>query len=146
MPSQNPKKKNSTMGLERQFAKAGSAMSLPLLFVLGMLACGCSGLVEDPKRWTFQEFSSSCIDLGHYDAKTEQLTVRFVSRNTQRFYRYSNVPPETWNRLNTLNESGGVGNYLIETVVQQPRKHPFEELAIRSFSKVSSKKKAGDSK
>jgi hypothetical protein len=131
----------------RQFAKAGSAMGLPLLLLLAILATGCSGLAESRKEdWTFQEFSSSCIDLGHYDAKAKKLTVRFAGRNTQRFYRYSNVPPEVWRRLNTLNESGSVGNYLIETVVQQPKQYPFEELIIHSFSKLSPNRKAGDSK
>jgi hypothetical protein len=130
-----------------ELTRAGSVMGLPFLFLLAMLAGGCSGLAEGRKEARiFQEFRSSCIDLGHYNAKARQLTVRFVSRNTQRFYRYSNIPPEIWTRLNTLNESGGVGNYLIETVVQQPMQYPFEELTIRSFSKLSLKKKAGDSK
>jgi len=95
---------------------------------------------------TFQEFESSCIDLGHYDEKVRQLTVRFVNRNTERFYRYSNVPAEVWKQLKALNETGGVGNYLNDTVVQHPEKYPFKELMIQSFKSIPKKKKAGDSK
>jgi hypothetical protein len=134
------------MGFGRQFAKAGSTMSLPFIFLVTVLAGGCFSLPGDRKEaWTFQEFQSSCIDLGYYDAKSMELTVRFVNPKTQRFYRYSNVPSEIWGRLIALNETGGVGNYLNETVVGNPKKYPFEELTIRSFNKVPRKKKAGSS-
>ena len=89
----------------------------------------------------FQEFESSCIDLGHYDAKGEKLTVRFVNRNTDRFYQYSKVPAEIWKKLNTLNETGGVGEYLNETVVKHQDKHPFKELTIHSFKSIPKRKK-----
>ena len=94
----------------------------------------------------FQEFESSCIDLGHYDAEAKQLTVRFVNRNTDRFYRYSNVPAEVWTKLKRLNEIGGVGNYLNETVVQHFEKYPYKELTLRAFKTTPKKKKAGHSK
>ncbi len=93
---------------------------------------------------TFEEFESSCIDLGHYDAKIKQLTVRFVSPNTERFYRYSNVPAEMWRKLKALNKTGGVGSYLNDAVVRHPEKYPFKELTIHSFKRVSKKKKAGN--
>ena len=122
-------------------------MGLPFLLVMGilLLPAVCFS-VEEKVVLTFQEFESSCIDLGYYDAKSKELTVRFVNRNTERFYRYSNVPVEVWKKLNSLNETGGVGEYLNETVVRQPEKHPFKELTIRSFKSIPKKKKAGDSK
>ena len=103
---------------------------------------------EETNLPTFQEFQSSCIDLGCYDEKAKQLTVRFVNRNAERFYRYSNVPAEVWTRLRKLNETGGVGEYLNETIVQHREKFPFEELTIRKFKTIPipGKKKAGDSK
>lgn len=85
-------------------------MGLPFLLLLTLLVGASVGQLAEQKNsepLTFQEFESSCIDLGYYDAKGKQLTVRFVNRNTQRFYRYSNVPSEVWNKLNALNETGG---------------------------------------
>ena len=129
------------------FAKAGSIMGLPfLLFVAVFLQSHVSFAAKDEAVLTFQEFQSSCIDLGHYDAKAQQLTVRFVNRNRERFYRYSNVPEEIWRKLKALNETGGVGEYVNEAVVRHPEKYPFKELSIRSFKTLPIKKKAGDSK
>ena len=127
----------------RQFlAKAASILSLPfLLFALSGLAADVPG--SSSESLVFEEFASSCIDLGHYDARAKQLTVRFVGRKPERFYRYSNVTPEIWEKLRKLNESGGVGGYLIETVVQNPKKFPFEELTIQKFTVRPGKKKAG---
>jgi hypothetical protein len=129
-------------------ARAGPAMGLPffLLAVLIFFPFGGALSAKEEAVLTFQEFESSCIDLGHYDAKAKELTVRFVNRNTERFYRYSNVPAEVWKKLNVLNETGGVGEYLNETVVQQPEKFPFKELTIRAFKSIPKRKKAGDSK
>ncbi len=122
-------------------------MGLPFLLLVGILLLPSAGLSAEEKTvLTFQEFESSCIDLGHYDAKAKELTVRFVNRNTERFYRYSNVPAEVWKKLNALNETGGVGEYLNETIVQWPEKHPFKELAIKSFKSIPKTKRAGDSK
>ena len=134
--------------VRRAIAQAGPTMGLPffLLAILIFLQSGIDLSAKEDAVLTFQEFESSCIDLGHYDAKAKQLTVRFVNRNAERFYRYSNVPAEIWKKLNTLNETGGVGEYLNETVVQQPEKYPFKELTISSFKSVPKKKKAGDSK
>ena len=127
----------------RQFlAKAGSILGLPFLWpaLTGRAA-------ETPARgkdlMVFEEFASNCIDLGCYDAKTRQLTVRFVGRKPEKFYRYSNVTPEIWAKLRKLNESGGVGGYLIETIVKEPQKFPFEELTIREFKVAPKKTKAG---
>ena len=127
---------------------AGPVMGLPffLLAVLIFLHSGVDLPAKEEGVLTFQEFESSCIDLGRYDAKAKELTVRFVNRNTERFYRYSNVPLEVWKKLNALDERGSVGEYLNETIVQHPKKYPFEELTIRSFKTVPKKKKAGNSK
>ncbi|HLA95330.1 MAG TPA: KTSC domain-containing protein [Pyrinomonadaceae bacterium] len=132
----------------RFIGKAGSLASLPfLLFGIFLLRCEVSLAEEEKVTLTFQEFKSSCIDLGHYDSKRRQLTVRFVNRNAERFYCYQNVPRDVWRRLEALNESGGVGNYLNETVVQHPHKYPFQELSLRKFRTVATKtKKAEDSK
>ena len=129
------------------FAKAGLIVSLPFLLPAAPLPpFGASSLAKEKALIIFSEFESSCIDLGFYDEKRRQLTVRFVNRNTERFYRYSNVPGRVWKKLNALNQTGGVGNYLNETVVQHPQKYPFEELTIQSFKTLSKKQKAGDSK
>jgi hypothetical protein len=131
----------------QMFAKAGSVMSLPFLLLLALLLqSGLSLGAKEETMLTFQEFESSCIDLGHYDAKAKQLTVRFVGRMPDRFYRYSRVPAEIWKKLNALNEEGSVGEYLNETIVQNPEKYPFKELTVRSFKTTPKKKKAGDSK
>ena len=122
-------------------------MGLPFLLLMGILLLPGVGFAAEQRTMpTFQEFESSCIDLGHYDQKARRLTVRFVNRNTERFYRYSNVPVEIWKKLNVLNESGGVGEYLNETIVQHPEKYSFEELRIQFFKTIPKKKKAGDSK
>jgi hypothetical protein len=127
--------------------KAGPVMGLPFLLLIGILVLPSVCLSAEKKLVpTFQEFESSCIDLGLYDAKAKELTVRFVNRNTERFYCYSNVPAEVWKNLKTLNEIGGVGEYLNETVVQHPEKYPFKELRILSFKTIPKKKKAEDSK
>ena len=128
----------------KSLAKAGSILSLLSLW-LALNGRTAEALAPTPgESWTFQEFASSCIDLGHYDAKKGQLTVRFVSKKTERFYRYSNVRTEIWAKMRQLNESGGVGGYLIETIVKDPKKYPFKELTIREF-KVTPKKKNGAS-
>lgn len=130
----------------RQFlAKAGSILSLLSLW---LALNGRAAEVPAPalgESWTFEEFASSCIDLGHYDAKKGQLTVRFVNKKTERFYRYSNVRTEVWVKMRQLNESGGVGGYLIETIVQEPKKYPFEELTIREFKITPKKRRIGAS-
>ena len=133
----------------RQFlAKAGSLMSLPFLWS-GWEAWGAEDSRGGGSLPVFEEFSSSCIDLGRYDAQARQLTVRFVNSKTEtkteRFYRYSNVPREVWEKLLQLNESGGVGAYLNDTIVKYPRQFPFEELRIREFKTAPKKKKAGNS-
>ena len=127
----------------RQFlAKAGSLLGLPiLLHALSGRAADAPTPGED--FLVFEEFASNCIDLGHYDLKAKQLTVRFVGRKLERFYRYSNITPEIWEKLRKLNDSGGVGGYLIETVVQNPKKYPFEELTIHKFTVTPRKEKAG---
>ena len=133
----------------KTFAKAGSVTSLPLFLLLvlfGLLQANVAVEAKEDAVITFQEFESNCIDLGHYDAKPKELTVRFVNRNTERFYRYSNVPTEVWKKLKALNETGGVGEYLNETVVQHPEKYPFKELTIQSFKTIPKKKKARDPK
>src|SRR5688572_21692385 len=96
--------------------KAGPARDLPffLLAILIFLQSGVDLSAKEDAVLTFQEFESSCIDLGHYDAKAKELRVRFVNRSTERFYCYSNVPVEVWKKLNSLNETGSVGEYLNE--------------------------------
>jgi hypothetical protein len=120
----------------------GSIVSLSFWFFMTF----ASPLRAEEKTMTFQEFHSSCIDLGHYDAKTKDLTVRFVNRNTERFYRYLNVPSVVWKKLKILNETGGVGEYLNDTIVRHPENYPFKELTIRSFKTAPTKKKAGNSR
>jgi hypothetical protein len=90
---------------------------------------------------TFQVFGSSCIDLGHYDGRKKQLTVRFINPDPRRFYRYSSVPMSKWKKLNSLNQRGGVGTYLNETLVQHPEKYPVQEISIPSFQAVLKSKK-----
>lgn len=122
-------------------------MGLPFSLLAGIFVVASVTFAAEKKTMlAFQEFESSCIDLGHYDPKSRELTVRFVNRNSERFYRYSNVSAEIWNKLNTLNEKGGVGEYLNETVVQHPEKYPYHELSIQKFKTIPRKKKAGDSK
>jgi hypothetical protein len=132
----------------RQFlAKAGSFLSLPFLFSdWESLAAEVSRTVEE--IMVFEPFSSSCIDLGRYDTKAKQLTVRFVDpkKMSGRFYRYSNVPREIWEKLRQLNEAGGVGGFLNDTIVKDPKRFPFEELRIKEFTMAPQKKKAGSSK
>jgi hypothetical protein len=127
--------------------RAGPAVGLPLfLFTTLLLQSGVSLLAKEEEVLTFQEIGSTCIDLAHYDAKTKQLTVRFVDRDTDRFYRYSKVPTAIWKKVRELNEAGGVGNYFTSMLVQHPEKYPFEKVIIRNFKTIPKKKKAGDSK
>ena len=127
----------------RQFlAKAGSILGLPFL-LHGLPGRAADAPTPSEGSLVFEEFASNCIDLGRYDVKAKQLTVRFVGRKLERFYRYSNVTPEIWEKMRQLNESGGVGGYLIETIVQNPKKFPFEELTVRKFTVTPGKKKAG---
>ena len=137
----------------RQFLiTAGSIAGLPFFFsVTTLLAAAEKPSAKVPK--VFEEFTSSCIDLGNYVPETKELIVRFTGRKPDRFYRYSNVTPEIWEKLRTLDKSGGVGIYFNETIVQHPKLFPFEVLTIRGFmvSKPSvtnkvKKRKAGDSK
>jgi hypothetical protein len=135
------------MPFVRQIFGAGSVVSLPfLLLVSNLLSVSLSSQAKEQIMPTLQEFASSCIDLGCYDAKERQLTVRFVNRDNERFYRYSNVPGRIWKKLNALNQTGGVGGYLNDAVLQHPEKYPFKELAIHSFKTVPKKQKAGNSK
>jgi hypothetical protein len=127
-------------------SQAGPRLGLPFLILIGLLFAGLGFGEEDKGVIAFQEFESSCIDLGHYDEKARQLTVRFVNRNTERFYCYSNIPASIWEKLRTLNETGGVGSYLNDTVVRHPEQYPFKELNIRKFKTIPPKRKAGDSK
>lgn len=132
----------------QMFAKAGSPLSLPFLVLAGFLVfSGTHALQAEEKTiLTFQEFESSCIDLGHYDAESRKLTVRFVNRKSERFYRYSNVSREVWTKLQVLNETGGIGNYLHETILGNAKKHPYEEVTFRDFKTAPKKKKTGNSK
>jgi hypothetical protein len=126
------------------FVKAGLIVSLPFLVLTTspFLSSVSSSAKEEPLL-TFQEFESSCIDLGCYDEKARQLTVRFANQNSDRFYRYSNVSGRIWKKLNALNRTGGVGNYLNDVVVQHPEKYPFKEFTIQSFKTIPKNKKAG---
>ncbi len=137
----------------RQFLiTAGSIASLPFFFSTSALRAATAKPARDIPP-VFEEFTSSCIDLGNYAPKSRELTVRFTGRKPDRFYRYSNVPPEVLEKLRALNESGGVGGYLNETIVQHPKLFPFEVLLIQEFKvsksvegKKVKKQKAGDSK
>jgi len=129
--------------------KAGSRTSLPFLFLVTLTAlvvCSTPAQTNHEAVPRFQEFQSSCIDLGNYDADKRQLTVRFVNRKAERFYRYSNVEPEIWTKLQALNERGGIGSYLHETILADAKKHPHEEVTIRRFETVRQKKRAENSK
>jgi hypothetical protein len=98
----------------RQFLiRAGSLAGLPFLFSISSLwAAAVKPSRQAPP--VFEEFTSSCIDLGRYVPESRELTVRFTGRKPDRFYRYSNVPPEIWEKLRA----------------------PFEVLTIQEF-KVS---------
>ena len=137
----------------RQFLiTAGSIAGLPFfLSVSSLRAADVRSTREIPP--VFEEFTSSCIDLGNYAPKSRELTVRFTGRKPDRFYRYSNVPPAVWEKLRALNKSGGVGSYLNETIVQHPKLFPFEVLVIQEFKvsksaegKKVKKQNAGNSK
>src|SRR5688572_3292324 len=94
-PRSRTKRNSSMFPPARIIRKAGPIMGLPFLLLMGILLLPSVCLPAEKKAvLTFQEFESSCIDLGHYNAKAKELTVRFVNRNTERFYRYSNVPAE----------------------------------------------------
>ena len=136
----------------RQFLiTAGSIVGLPFFFPIPtLLSAGEKPPGKVPT--VFEKFTSSCIDLGSYAPQTKELTVRFTGRKPDRFYRYSNVPPEMWEKLRALDKSGGVGSYLNETIVQQPKLFPFEVFEIRGFqvrqsteTKKMKKRKAEDS-
>jgi hypothetical protein len=129
------------------FAKAGLFMSLPfLLFIVNLSPFCASSLAKEEVLPAFQEFESSCIDLGCYDEKARQLTVRFLNREPDRFYRYSNVPSRIWRKLNMLNRTGGVGGFLNDAVLQHAEQYPFKELTILNFKIIPKSKKAGNSK
>lgn len=131
---------------------AGSILGLPFLFSPHSLLTKAAE-PQNTVPLTFEQFASSCIDLGSYAPRKRELTVHFTGRNPGRFYRYSNVKPEVWEKLLALNKSGGVGSYLNETIVQHPESFPFEVVRIQEFkiSKAAQnerpkKQKAGDSK
>jgi len=137
----------------RQFLiTAGSIAGLPFfLSILTPLAAAEKSPAKVPT--VFEQFTSSCIDLGSYVPQTKELTVRFTGRKPDRFYRYTNVSPEIWENLRSLDKSGGVGSYLNETIVRHPKLFPFEVLKIRGFkvskqseTKKVKKRKAEDSK
>ncbi len=132
----------------RQFlTTAGSIAGLPFfLSITTLLAAAEKPPAKVPT--VFEEFTSSCIDLGSYAPQAKELTVRFIGRKPDRFYRYSNVPPEIWENLRTLEKSGGVGSYLNETIVHHPKLFPFEVLKIQGFkvSKPSQTKNAKNEK
>ena len=137
----------------RQFLIAAGPMAGLPFFVSGSLARAAASKPPREAQPVFEEFTSSCIDLANYAPKTRELTVRFTGRKPDRFYRYSNVSPEVWEKLRALNKSGGVGGYLNETIVQHTKLFPFELLLIKKFKvsksaegKKVKKQKAGDSK
>lgn len=130
----------------RQFlTKAGSLVSLPFLYS-GVKAWAAEVSRAAKSLPVFETFSSSCIDLGRYETQTRQLTVRFVGRKPDRFYCYSNVPPEVWKKLRQLNQSGGVGEYLNDTIVKDPKMFPFQEIHLTEFKTAPKTQKAGNSK
>ena len=141
------------MILRRHFLiTAGSMVGLPFFLSIPSLLAAVEKLPGNVPL-VFEEFTSSCIDLGNYVPQNKELTVRFTGRKPDRFYRYSNVSPEIWEKLRALDKFGGLGSYLNETIVQHPKLFPFEVLTIRGFkiSKATSTKKvkktkAGDSK
>lgn len=137
----------------RQFLiTAGSVVGLPFFFSISS-ARAAEAKPASKVTPVFDAFTSSCIDLGNYVSKKRELTVRFTGRKPERFYRYSNIPSEVWEKLRVLDKSGGVGGYLNETIVQHPKLFPFKVLTIQEFkvsksaeTKKVKKQKAGDSK
>ena len=122
-------------------------MGLPfLLLVAFLLPSGVNCEAKEEAVLAFQQVESTCIDLAHYNAKAKQLTVRYVDRDTDRFYRYSKVPGSIWKKLLQLNQTGGVGNYFVSTIQQHPEEYPFEKILILKFKVIPKKKRAGDSK
>lgn len=120
----------------RQFLiTAGSVAGLQFFFSISSVRAAADKTTSKVPP-VFETFTSSCIDLGNYIPKTKELTVRFTGRKPDRFYRYSNVPLEMWEKIRVLDKSGGVGGYLNETIVQHPKVFPFEVLTIQEF-KVS---------
>jgi hypothetical protein len=118
----------------RFLAKAGSRVSLPFLLaaLLTVEQRLSAGTVED-QVLEFHSITSTCIDLARYDAKRKQLTVRYVGSDEDEFYRYDKVLPAIWERIMTLNKTGGVGTYFVTTVQQHPEQFPFQKMTIRSF-------------
>jgi hypothetical protein len=130
--------------LSHPSTQAGLVRGLPFLLLLLAFSPQADGVSPDQSiKLEFQQFESSCINLGHYDRRTRRLTLRFVGSQSNRFYRYSNVAPQQWAKMTVLNKTGGVGNYLNKTVLADPRKHPFEEVVVTSFTTtVRGKKKS----
>ena len=59
----------------QQMSKAGLLVGLPFLLLSGILLLPDVDLTaQETAVLTFLEFESSCIDLGHYDAKGKKLT------------------------------------------------------------------------
>lgn len=119
--------------------KAGSKWSLPFLFVA---AAAISSELSDVK---FRAISSTCIDRAHYETNRQELTVRFTNGDRNRFYRYTKVSTNVWNRILELDAKGkgGVGTYFVETVVEHPKEFPFKVLWLED--RPPTKKKAVDS-
>src|SRR4051812_43879915 len=78
-PRQSRTTKNRLMSISRQVSKAGSIASLPFLLLASafLLHSKLDLRAQEEALPTFQVFDSSCIDLGRYDRKEKQLTVRF---------------------------------------------------------------------
>jgi len=131
----------------RQILQADLLQGLPFLLLLAsiMFMPVWSVKAQTPIL-TFQEIASTCIDLANYDEKTKTLTVRFVNRDSERFYRYSKVPVRVWKKILDLDQTGGVGTYFTETVVRHSETYLFERVIIPSFKVAPKKKTAKDSK
>jgi len=126
--------------------RAGSMAGLPFLLLGWLVVTTFTLAAADIQPLQFRRFNSTCIDLAHYDQKARKLTVRYTGKKADHFYRYANVSPKTWQKLRSLNETGGVGKFMNETLVAKPKEHPYEEVTLADFKVIPENRKAGHSK
>ena len=123
-------------------ARAGQTLGLLFLLLTAIAATAA-----DASHPVFLPVTSTCIDMASYETNRHELTVRFTGGSKDKFYRYANVPTNIWSQILELNRKGaGVGTYFVETVVNQPKRFPYEIVWMPSSTNQAKSKKAGDSK
>jgi hypothetical protein len=106
--------------------KAGFARNLPFLVtVLAVIATQNKVAGVEP-RPHYKAVSSRCIDLVHYDATLNQLTVRF--RKTRALYQYSHVSSRVWTAIYPGDKGESLGTSFNRLILRHPEKYPFKLL------------------